>query len=97
MSNFIILDTENLDQLAQRLKKYMTLRARIITCLGNGRYILRFLGSNFVMRSDLAFKNQEEIDLKIMEVFPHVTFKYLRNGNGYKMFNRSQQLTDILI
>jgi hypothetical protein len=97
MNNVFVLDIGRLGPLAHRLKKNMTLRARIVQRLDSGRYILRFLGINILMKSELNFTYQEEIDLQIMELSPHVTLKYLKPGYSPKLLSREQQLMDILI
>jgi len=63
--------------LKRKLKKGAILKGRIVLCLKENRYLLRFLGNNFMMFSPLKFERKDEVRLRVEAVEPKLQFKIL--------------------
>lgn len=67
----------DLSAIQHKFKKGQILDARIILCLGDHKYLLRFLGSNYVMESKLSFKRFAEVKVEVEETEPKLKLKML--------------------
>lgn len=86
----------DLDQLIRRLKKGMVLNGRIIEYFGNDRYLLRIFGYNIYTESKKRFERFEEIQLRVLQVTPHLILDLYHIEPHIQDQSRGQK-TDIVI
>lgn len=63
--------------LKRKLIKGNILKGRIVLCLKDNKYLLRFLGNNFLMYSPLKFERKDEVFLRVENTDPKLQFKIL--------------------
>lgn len=81
----------DISSLQGKLEKGSVLNARIILCLGAKKYLLRFLGNNYIMQSDLEFKKFDEVQVSVENTEPKLQLKILPK----KTVVKHDGLTDI--
>jgi len=64
----------NLQDLTRRLERGMVLKGRILDHFDNDKYLVRIWGYNILTESKHKFDIQEEIELKVLEINPHIVF-----------------------
>ena len=69
-----------LDNLIRRLEKGMRLRARIVDCAGENKYLLRIWGYNILTESRRVFQQFDEVQLIVREVTPHLVLDLIKNN-----------------
>ena len=60
-----------------KLKKGSVFNARIVLPISENKYLLRFLGGNYVMESHLDFKRFDEVQVSVEETEPKLMLKIL--------------------
>ncbi len=65
--NFVIIEND-LNPLLKRLKQGSVIKGRIVHILGPHHYLLRILGHNLVMKSDLRFDRLQEVLFRVQEI-----------------------------
>ncbi|MCB0281064.1 MAG: hypothetical protein KDF60_00660 [Calditrichaeota bacterium] len=83
----------DISSLHGKLQKGSVLNARIILCLGSKKYLLRFLGNNYIMQSDLDFKKFDDVQVSVENTEPKLQLKILPKKSPTK----HDGLTDIWV
>lgn len=78
---------KDLNELMRRLQKGQVVRARIVYCLGQNRYLLRIYGYNMIMESPLPFERFDEASVIVERLYPRFSLRLLekkekRNNDG---------------
>ena len=68
-------DGKSLDQLIKRLEPGRIVRARIVLCLGNNRYLLRIFGYNMISRSEHEFNRFDEVNVEVIATEPRLKLR----------------------
>ena len=80
----------DLSMLKGRLEKGVKLNAKIVLVLSTHKFLIRFLGNNYIMDSTMQFERFDEVVVSVEEVDPVLKLKILppekkRPLNGGKM------------
>ncbi|RMH60358.1 MAG: hypothetical protein D6677_13875 [Calditrichaeota bacterium] len=65
----------DLSALQDKVARGDILKARIVLDLENGKYVLRFLGYNFIMESKIKFNRFDEVELEVEAVTPRLKLR----------------------
>ncbi len=66
----IVIVEKDLSPFLKRLQKGEIVKGRIVLVLSKQHYLLRILGHNLVMKSNITFKRSQEVLFKIQETEP---------------------------
>jgi hypothetical protein len=69
----------DISNLQGKLEQGSMLNARIVLCLGDKKYLLRFLGGNYIMHSELDFKRFEEVKVCVEKTETQLELRILPN------------------
>lgn len=67
----------DISNLKGRLEEGSVLNARIVLCLGEKKYLLRFLGGNYIMQSELDFDRFDEVQVSVEKTEPQLQLRIL--------------------
>jgi len=87
-------DGKSLDQLIKRLTPGRIVRARIVLCLSDNRYLLRIFGYNMVTKSEYDFNRFDEADVEVLETEPRLKLRIAKRTTSGRKTNSG---TDLVI
>jgi len=93
--SFIIED--GLEQLFGRLEKGMIVRARIVYCLGDNRYLLRIYGYNMIMQSNYPFNRFDEVEMMIKQITPKLIVQMVDPSRFVRMNGRDKGIMNLIV
>ena len=77
MSMNVLIVEEDLRPLLKRLQKGSIVKGRIVHILSQHHYLLRILGHNLVMKSNLKFNRFQEVLFRIQEIDSRIRLRLI--------------------
>ncbi len=77
-TTLLLVEDPALNRFLSRLRPGMQLKARIVLCLGNGRYLMRIQGFNLVMHSHFRFNRFDEVVVRVEQTQPKLKVRLNR-------------------
>lgn len=81
-----------LDSLLKRLKPGTEVTGRIVDVISENRYLLRIWGYNILTDSQRSFNKFEEVDLKVLQVEPHLVLDIRKKGGHRSQSNSGMNI-----
>ena len=88
---------KDLGELLDKLEQGMELTGRILEVLKEDRYILRIWGYNILTGSEKKFYKDEEVDLVVKQISPHLVLKLKKKDFNLINLSEDDEHMDIII
>ena len=93
--NVLIIE-ENLQSLLKRLQQGSIVKGRIVHILSPHHYLLRILGHNLVMKSNVKFNRFQEVLFRIQEIDSRIKLRLIDPQREF-FTNESRSKMNLLI